>query len=124
MQPRYPALTILAEKAAFQQGILSPEPMKCFLGRFDETSPYCRDLLGNQFQTANSCNCNDSWVTGVRDLRGDTNAPDSTWGYRYVSFRLSEQLFSRDEHDYMTIQAFYNCKYPVTSFARSKFPLI
>lgn len=109
VQPRFPAMAVIAAKGIEQQGVLSPEPLKCFVGIFDEESPYCHTLSATQFQQTNSCNCNDSWIPGIKDKQADTNSSGFVWGSRYVSFRPPELLFSRGDHDYMTLQVFYNC---------------
>ncbi|KAL9621777.1 MAG: hypothetical protein Q9160_003749 [Pyrenula sp. 1 TL-2023] len=50
--------------------------------------------------------------------------PPSSFGYRYLSFRPTEKIFSRNEHDYLTLQVFFKCKlFTFSSFevARSNY---
>ncbi|KAI4209768.1 MAG: hypothetical protein LQ349_009525 [Xanthoria aureola] len=89
---------------ATYQAQLVPQPLKCFLNKFDEEAPMCHSLSRPELLTAHSCNCNDSWVAGVQQR---FEAPGSKQGSYYVSFRPDDDIISRGAGVYMTLQAFF-----------------
>ncbi|KAL8759707.1 MAG: hypothetical protein Q9199_000579 [Rusavskia elegans] len=104
--PRFPAVSLSQDMLATYQAQLVPEPLKCFLNKFDDEAPMCHSLNRSELLTAYSCNCNDSWVSGVQQR---FEAPGSEQGSCYVSFRPGNYVISAGAKVYMTLQAFLNC---------------
>lgn len=93
---------------ATYQAQLVPEPLKCFLNKFYDEAPMCHSLNRSELLTAYSCNCNDSWVSGVQQR---FEAPGSEQGSYLVSFRPANYVISAGANVYMTLQAFFNCQF-------------
>ncbi|KAI4273972.1 MAG: hypothetical protein L6R38_006207 [Xanthoria sp. 2 TBL-2021] len=115
-------MALSQDMLATHQAQLVPEPLKCFLNKFYDEAPMCHSLNRSELLTAYSCNCNDSWVSGVQQR---FEAPGSKQGSYYVSFRPANYVISAGANVYMTLQAFFNSAYssPVNTTNPNGWPL-
>ena len=96
--------------------VLQDNPIKCFLGEWDDGAPICTGMTIQEVIDVPSCNCADRWQTLETAERGDNKVYWRGENVTIFTMNPGESMVSRGAaqvpNNVLKLQIFFSCQFP------------